>query len=89
MRPPRSGVSPADTGPTPVTHQGTSVQRSPRRLYDTTPTALSPAPRTNTRRWTRKPSAAALAWDVVVFAIWFAMVAAIILAMCAMLWVAS
>lgn len=42
------------------------------------------------RRWRKRPPAlSTLAWDVVVFAIWFAMITAVILAMCALLWVAS
>jgi hypothetical protein len=37
------------------------------------------------RRWTGRPRYAFL-WDVLVFGIWFVIVAAVILLMCAMLW---
>ena len=41
------------------------------------------------RRWTRRPTIHTVACDVVVWALWFALVAAIILSMCALLWVAT
>jgi hypothetical protein len=89
MRPPRSGAASALTETTPVERQGTSGQRSPRRFYDTPPTVISPASRTKSRRWTRRASLSALAWDILVLAIWIAIVGGLILAMCAALWLVT
>ena len=41
------------------------------------------------RRWRRHHSISVLACDVVVWAIWFGLTAAVLLAMCALVWVVS
>lgn len=85
----KGGAGSTAIDPTPVEHPRTPDQGSLRHSYVTTRDGICPVSRTNSRRWTHRPTFAAVARDVIVWTAWFLIVAAIILAVSGALWVAS
>jgi hypothetical protein len=89
MRPPRVGAASAVTETTPVTHQGTSCQRSPRRLHCSPNVTPSHGLRTNTRHTRWQHHRRIDGWDIAVYVAFTLFCVAIIGVVCVTLYLVA